>query len=149
MTITSMLGEHIKSVVELERQCQLSTRGEEGYAKLLSETNSILLVALSEDLKVIGCFSGWQVADEFEIDNVAVAPDCRNAGVGSKLLANAIEAARQQGSVQAFLEVRSSNKSACSLYEKFGFLTAGRRKNYYCDPADDALILSLKIVGQS
>ncbi|MEK7832054.1 MAG: ribosomal protein S18-alanine N-acetyltransferase [Acidobacteriota bacterium] len=144
-----MLAKHVSSVVELERQCRLSTRGEGGYARLLSETNSVLLVALSEGLKVVGCFSGWLLADEFEIDNVAVAADWRKAGVGSKLLSAAIEVACQKGGGRAFLEVRSDNKIACSLYEKFGFVSVGRRKNYYRDPVDDALILSLKIVAPS
>lgn len=145
--VTSLLAEHIPSVVELERQCQLSTRAEDGYAKLLLETNSVLLVAVGEGLKVIGCFSGWMVADEFEIDNIAVSPDWRKSGVGSKLLSAAIKIARQKEASQAFLEVRSSNQAACSLYKKFGFVSVGRRKNYYRDPVDDALIFSLKIVG--
>lgn len=147
--ISRMLAEHIPSVVELERQCWLSTRGVDGYVRLLSETNSVLLVALGEDLGVIGCFSGWLVADEFEIDNVAVAADWRKSGIGSKLLSAAIEIARQNGANQAFLEARSSNRPACLLYEKIGFVATGRRKNYYRDPVDDALIFSLKIVGQS
>ncbi|MBP6822985.1 MAG: ribosomal protein S18-alanine N-acetyltransferase [Acidobacteria bacterium] len=145
--ITSMLTEHIPSVVELERQCQLSTRGEDGYARLISEMNSVLLVAVSEGLKVIGCLSGWLVADEFEIDNVAVSTDWRKSGVGSKLLSAAIEIARQKKANQAFLEVRSNNQAACSLYEKYGFVPVGRRKNYYRAPEGDALIFWLKIVG--
>lgn len=140
-----MLVEHISSVVELEQCCQLSSRGAEGYAKLLEEPVSVLLVSLDKDSNVIGCFSGWLVADELEIDNVAVAPDWRRSGIGSKMIAAAMQVASQKGAVQAFLEVRSSNEAACSLYEKIGFIVVGRRKNYYREPVDDALILSQKI----
>ncbi len=145
--ISQMLVEHIPAVVELEQYCQLSSRGAEGYAKLLQEPLSVLLVSLDEDSSVVGCFSGWLVADELEIDNVAVAPDSRRSGLGSKLIAAALQVASQKGAVQAFLEVRSSNYAACSLYEKTGFTVVGRRKNYYHDPVDDALILSQKIAG--
>ena len=142
-----MRAEHIPSVVELERRCQLSTRGEDGYARLILEMNSVSLVAVDEGLKVIGCFSGRLVADEFEIDNVAVSPDWRKSGVGSKLLSAAIEIVRQKEVNQVFLEVRSNNQAAYALYEKLGFVLVGRRKNYYRAPEDDALIFSLKIVG--
>jgi len=145
VTITNMRVEHIPAVVELERKCQLSSREAEGYAKLLHESASVLLVSLSEDSKVIGAFSGWLVADEFEIDNVAVASAWRKAGVGSKLLTAALQLARQKGAVRAFLEVRSNNSAARSLYENQGFTLVGRRKNYYSQPDDDALIFSKKI----
>lgn len=143
--ISPMLVEHISSVVELEQCCQLSSRGAKGYAKLLEDPFSVLLVSLDKDSKVIGCFSGWLVADELEIDNVAVAPDWRRFGIGANLITSALHAASQKGAVQAFLEVRSSNSAACSLYEKIGFMVSGRRKDYYRDPVDDALILSCKI----
>ncbi len=145
--ITSMLAEHVPSVIELERQCQLSTRDLEAYINLLKEPTSILMVALNEDRLIVGCFSGWLVADELEIDNVAVAPDWRRASVGTRLLVAALETARKNGAEKAFLEVRSNNSAACLLYEKIGFEVVGRRKNYYRDPVDDALILSRKIAS--
>ncbi len=142
-----MLVEHISSVVELEQCCHLNSRGAVGYARLLQDQFSVLLVSLDIDSKVVGCFSGWLVADELEIDNVAVAPGWRRSGLGSKLIAAALQVASQKGAVQAFLEVRSNNEAACSLYEKIGFTVVGRRKNYYRDPIDDALILSQKIAN--
>ena len=143
--ITQMLARHIPAVVELERCCQLNSRGESSYEKLFQEQDSVLLVSLNGNSEVIGCFSGWLVVDELEIDNVAVAPGWRGAGVGAKLLAEALQIAHQRGAVQAFLEVRANNTAARSLYEKQGFTTIGRRKNYYQDPVDDALIFSKKI----
>lgn len=143
--ITKMLAGHIPAVVELERCCQLNSRGESSYEMLFQKQNTVLLVSLNENSEVIGCFSGWLVVDELEIDNVAVAPDCRRAGVGAKLLAEALRIAQHLGAVQAVLEVRSNNTAARSLYEKQGFTAIGRRKNYYQNPLDDALIFSKKI----
>ncbi|MBS1791315.1 MAG: ribosomal protein S18-alanine N-acetyltransferase [Acidobacteria bacterium] len=147
VSITQMLVRHIPSVVELERFCQLNSRGESSYEKLCKEQNSVLLVALNANSEVIGCFSGWLVADELEVDNVAVAPNWRRAEVATKLFAEAQQIALKRGATQAFLEVRSSNTAARSLYEKQGFTVVGRRKNYYLDPLDDALILAKKIAG--
>lgn len=143
--VTQMLARHIHAVVELERCCQLNSRGESSYEKLVHQQNSVLLVSLDGNSEIIGCFSGWLVADEFEVDNLAVAPKWRRSGVAANLLAEALRIARLRGATHAFLEVRSSNAVARALYEKQGFTAMGKRKNYYQNPPDDALIFSKKI----
>lgn len=135
----------ISSVISLERDCGLSSRDEASYLKLLQSSNSILLVALDGSENVLGVFSGWIVADEIEIDNVAVSTAFRQLGIASKLLSKAFEIAAQKSAVRAVLEVRANNQPACTLYEKLGFVIAGRRKNYYQCPPDDALIMTLEI----
>lgn len=144
-----MRAELIPAVISLEQQCSLSSRGEESYLNLLQDSKSVLIVALDEAGKVAAVFSGWVVADEFEIDNVAVAAALRHQGIASKLLAEAIEIARQKGAVRAILEVRSNNQPACFLYEKFGFEVIGRRKNYYQNPLEDALIMAFEIRAEN
>ncbi|MFN0111131.1 MAG: GNAT family N-acetyltransferase [Blastocatellia bacterium] len=152
ITVTNMQVEHIPAVIALEQQSELSSRGEESYVRLLKNSDAVALVAFDEsesELVVVGCFSGWLVADEFEVDNVAVSTDSRRNGIASKLLSASLEIARRKGAVRVFLEVRAMNKPACLLYEKLGFTVVGRRKYYYRDPADDALILSQEIVKQT
>lgn len=143
-----MQSEHIPAVIRLEQQSELSSRGEERYLRLLQNPDAVVLIAF-DGSQVAGCFSGWLVADEFEIDNVAVSTDSRRNGVATKLLNASLEIAGQKGAIKAFLEVRAKNKPACSLYEKLGFSVVGRRKNYYRNPIDDALILSHEIVKQT
>ena len=86
-------------------------------------------------------------ADESEILNISVATDSQGKGVGSKLLAYAIEQV-ESCSDNFFLEVRESNAAAIALYEKFGFCEVGCRSNYY--PAakgrEDALIYALPLL---
>jgi len=86
-------------------------------------------------------------ADESEILNIAVAANAQTKGLGSKLLAYAIEQVKVC-SDNFFLEVRESNTAAIALYEKFGFCELGRRNNYY--PAkrgrEDALIYALPLL---
>jgi [ribosomal protein S18]-alanine N-acetyltransferase len=91
--------------------------------------------------QVIGYVVAWFVADEAEIANLAVAPDRRHRGVGSRLLDEALIAARGAGAQVVHLEVRDSNAAARALYGSRGFSAVGRRRHYYRDPVEDALLL--------
>lgn len=90
---------------------------------------------------VVGYVVAWFVADEAELANLAVAPDRRSRGVGSRLLDAAMAEARQAGAIVVHLEVRDSNAAARALYDSRGFQAAGRRRHYYRDPVEDALLL--------
>jgi [ribosomal protein S18]-alanine N-acetyltransferase len=84
-----------------------------------------------------------RVDAEWELENMAVAVSVRGRGIGTLLLRELIGQARVQGGSKIFLEVRASNQSARSLYEKFGFEEAGLRKSYYSDPTEDAILYQL------
>ncbi|MGH9794305.1 MAG: ribosomal protein S18-alanine N-acetyltransferase [Candidatus Acidiferrales bacterium] len=84
---------------------------------------------------------------EVEILNMAVVPQSRRAGVGSRLLRHALEVARAAGAQRVFLEVRESNRAAIALYARHGFQAAGRRENYYSAPAEAALLLARALAG--
>ena len=98
-----------------------------------------------ENGKVCGFLIGRLVVDEFEILNVAVANTSHRRGIGSKLVAAALEFARQSGSPRAYLEVRASNRSAIALYGRHGFAPCGRRSQYYRNPVEDSLLFSLQM----
>jgi ribosomal-protein-alanine N-acetyltransferase len=80
-------------------------------------------------------------AAEVEILNLAVEPSGRRCGTGAALVLAAMAEAACQGATDAFLEVRESNVAARCLYERLGFRVAGRRRRYYRDPPEDALVL--------
>lgn len=82
---------------------------------------------------------------ELEIYNIAVAEDKRQRGFGETLLKRALTEARRLGIRTALLEVRESNAAALALYDGAGFTRVGRRKGYYADTGEDALILSLSL----
>jgi ribosomal-protein-alanine N-acetyltransferase len=90
---------------------------------------------------VVGFIVGRQVADEWEIENIAVTGSARRCGLGSRLVGEFLDLVRGRRGKAVFLEVRESNRAARSLYEKWAFLEVGRRKMYYQDPAEDALLL--------
>jgi ribosomal-protein-alanine N-acetyltransferase len=80
------------------------------------------------------------VAAEWELENIVVAPSARRNGLGQRLLGALLAAARETNSSSVFLEVRESNAPARNLYEKAGFEQTGRRKSYYADPAENAIL---------
>jgi ribosomal-protein-alanine N-acetyltransferase len=86
-----------------------------------------------------------RVADEIEILDLAVAPGSRRQGIASRLVASALEEARNEGVQRAFLEVRASNSGAIEFYGGAGFRAIGSRKRYYTNPPDDALLMTVDL----
>jgi ribosomal-protein-alanine N-acetyltransferase len=81
------------------------------------------------------------VLDELHINNLAVLPAYRRAGIGLALLRHALDEGARMGARRATLEVRRSNEAARQLYERFGFSVVGVRHGYYSNPVEDALVL--------
>ena len=98
------------------------------------------LVAV-EDGRVAGYIGSQTVMDETDMMNVAVHPDFRRKGIAETLVNTLVAQLKTKGSRCLTLEVRASNTPAITLYEKLGFSEIGRRKNYYRNPREDALIL--------
>jgi [ribosomal protein S18]-alanine N-acetyltransferase len=96
----------------------------------------------TESQRVIGFVIARRMADELEILNLAVEAGFRRRGIGSQLLEAALEQARAFGTERALLEVRASNAAAIAFYGHHGFALTGRRRRYYSNPCEDALVLS-------
>src|SRR5262245_3022595 len=98
-----------------------------------------------EDGRIVGYICLWEVADELHVTNVAVHPDLRRRGVARALLESVFARARAAGSRMVMLEVRPSNTEALALYESFGFHVVGRRRGYYYDTGEDALVMEAAV----
>ncbi len=98
-------------------------------------------LVIEQDGVVAGFVVGRQTGDEWEIENIAVTGPARRCGLGTRLLGEFLDMVRNRGGRVIFLEVRESNLAARALYEKWAFVETGRRKMYYADPAEDALVL--------
>lgn len=98
-----------------------------------------------------GCLSGyiclWEVADELHITNIAVHPGLRRRGIGRALLSAVLDDARQRALRLVALEVRPSNVEALGLYESLGFRVVGRRRGYYYDTGEDALVMEASLAA--
>ena len=141
MMIVSMTSDHVAQVAELERICfGTEAWSEKSVASELNNPLSFWLVAVDGD-RVAGYVGSQTVLDESDMMNVAVHPDYRKQGIATALIVGLVEELRKKGSHCLTLEVRASNENAISLYKKLDFQEVGRRKNYYRNPREDALIL--------
>ena len=133
----------LKAVVELDQLCFGGLWTMEGYEREIDSPNADLLgLSLSgypAFLVGMGCL--WAIVDEAHITILAIHPRYQSQGFGQFILLTMLRLAQKRGLERASLEVRTSNKGAIALYQKFGFKTAGIRKRYYSDTGEDALIL--------
>ncbi|HEY0704244.1 MAG TPA: GNAT family N-acetyltransferase [Candidatus Acidoferrales bacterium] len=97
------------------------------------------------NLELTGFLVGRLVGTEFEILNFAVNFNARRQGTGAALLDAALNYALSLAAETAILEVRSTNQPALNFYTHHNFQIAGRRRNYYNAPPDDALLLTLPL----
>ena len=148
----SCMSEHdLLEVVEIEESCGLSRWGWEAYHSELAQGDSGLMLvardldALSnaEEHRVAGFIASRYSVDELHVNNVAVRPKFRRQGIGAALIKAVLQAAASRKARRALLEVRASNLAAQALYARCGFCVIGRRKNYYREPPEDALIMAL------
>ena len=100
-----------------------------------------ILVVRIPGCRVAGFCSFWLVVDEIHINNVAILPEHRGRGLGTRLMRRVLTEGRRLGATRATLEVRSSNEAARKFYEGLGFRATAVRKHYYTNPVEDALIL--------
>lgn len=141
MMIVSMTSDHVAQVAELERICfGTEAWSEKSVASELNNPLSFWLVAVDGE-RVAGYVGSQTVLDESDMMNVAVHPDYRKQGIATALIVGLVEELHKRGSRCLTLEVRASNENAISLYKKLDFQEVGRRKNYYRNPREDALIL--------
>ena len=140
MMIETMKVSHVAQIAELERVCFSDPWSERSIASELDNQLAFWLVAREGD-RVAGYIGSQTVMDETDMMNVAVHPDFRRRGIAEELVNTLVENLKKIGSHCLTLEVRASNAPAIALYEKLGFREIGRRKNYYRNPKEDALIL--------
>ena len=138
--LMKMTADHVSQVAELEKLCFSVPWSEGSIASELDNKLALWLVAVDGD-SVVGYVGSQTVLPETDMMNVAVSPERRREGIAEALVDALVSELKNIGSTSLTLEVRASNMPAIRLYEKMGFLEAGRRKNYYRNPREDALIL--------
>jgi ribosomal-protein-alanine N-acetyltransferase len=131
----------LPEVAALERACYGDPWPASAFASLPGNARVYFTVARDVRGRLAGYVVGWYVMDEGELANLAVAPDSRGQGIGRALLDAMLGDAAHRETTQVFLEVRESNLAARKLYASQKFEEIGRRKRYYRNPNEDALIL--------
>ena len=144
MTMELMRDAHVAGIAEIEKLCFHDPWSEKSIASELENDLALWLVAVEEDT-VIGYVGSQTVLGWTDMMNVAVSPEHRRRGIGEALIVKLMELLRERKCECLTLEVRASNAGAIALYEKLGFTEVGRRKNYYRNPREDALILRVEL----
>lgn len=138
--ILPMTYDYVSQVAQLEKLCFSSPWSENSVASELNNPLAFWLVAVEGD-RLAGYVGSQSVMGESDMMNVAVHPDFRRRGIARQLIEALIAALKERDCHSLTLEVRASNAPAIALYEAMDFQQAGRRRNYYRDPKEDALIL--------
>lgn len=138
ITLRAMTPDDVEAVAELERLTYSTPWSERIFRDELTQESRVYLVA--EDSDVLAAYGGLYLAgDEGHVTTMAVAPDRRGSGIGTRLLLDLVEAGLKLGMRHLTLEVRPSNVAAQALYRRFGMEAVGVRKDYYVN--EDALIM--------
>ena len=143
--IRNMTPEDVPAVAVLERVCFSEPWSENAYLNTLADEKALYLVAEKDDGEIVGMCGLLDILGEGDISNVAVAEPFRRQKVAQRMMAELMKQGKERGITAFTLEVRASNEAAIKLYETFGFVSEGRRKNFYEKPREDALILWSRI----
>ena len=131
---------HVKKVAELEKMCFSSPWSENALSEEVENEGAYFIVSVNEVNEVEGYAGMHIVLDECYIDNIAVFPEARGRGTAKMLLTSLEEKVKEINAYFLTLEVREGNERARFIYEKFGFLNQGVRKNFYENPKENAVI---------
>jgi len=142
----------LEAMIRLERLCAGAGHWSyEQYRQLFQSDATglqrlvLVIESAGEGNPLLGFLVARLLAPEWELENIAVEPSMRRIGAGTKLLAALIAEARRTNSESVLLEVRESNQAARAFYERAGFRVNGRRKSYYAEPSEDAVLYRLEV----
>ena len=140
MNIRLATAADVPALMALERRAVTAAHWSVAdYARLFAAGSQYIALVLEEqEVEAFVVVRG--VGTEWEIENIAVAGPARRRGLGARLLGELLERVWHAGAHHLFLEVRESNRAARALYEKWAFVESGRRKGYYQQPDEDAVL---------
>jgi len=142
-TIRGMDERDIAQVMEIERASFLTPWTEGMFrSQLRFEDDAINLVLVVEEA-IIGYAAAWLAYDEIHLLSIAVAPQWRRRGFANLILEAVMKRGRGRGAARVILEVREGNAAARSFYETRGFRQIGKRRRYYSDTGEDAIVMEL------
>ena len=150
IVVRPMRLEDLRQVQEIDRASFSLPWPPSSYRyELVKNQYSLLYVAEahfpSEAPRVVGMIVVWLIVDEAHIATLAVHPGYRRQGISQRMLTIALRESIRKGAHLATLEVRSQNKIAQALYQRFRFKVVGRRPRYYQDNNEDALLMMVNL----
>lgn len=156
LTIDLMREADVNTVQEIEREIFATPWPRNAYYRELASRNSAHYMVLRTegvvdvpsqfrapdmDPTIVGYGGMWRMYDEAHVTTIGVRRDLQHRGFGRILFAGLVQAAYDMGAKWVTLEVRTTNENAMAMYEAFGFKVIGRRKGYYTDNGEDAIVM--------
>ena len=145
LSLDRMRPDDLDEVVAIERASFSMPWSRGAFLYELEQNRVARCLVMREAGRVVGYLCLWEIGDELHITNVAVHPDSRRRGIARSLLTGVLDDARARKRKLVVLEVRPTNHEARTLYESFAFRVVGRRRGYYYDTGEDALIMELDL----
>jgi ribosomal-protein-alanine N-acetyltransferase len=140
--IRSAVSKDVSAIMAIEQRTPGAAHWTSGaYDKLVS--SGIVLVA-EDECKLCGFVCAQALVGDWEIENMVVGAEFLRRGIASGLVRRLVERAESEAASAIHLEVRESNLPARRLYEKHGFRELARRRAYYRDPVEDAVLYALR-----
>lgn len=139
ITFREMTANDIDQVYHIEETSFKIPWSKKSLSDAAEREDTIYLLAECNE-KIVAYMGIWLAYGDAEITNVATLKEYRGKKIASRLFAEAIKRMKKAKTERMTLEVRPSNTAAIALYKKFGMVENGRRKGYYADNNEDALI---------
>jgi [ribosomal protein S18]-alanine N-acetyltransferase len=130
----------LNAIESIERRSYATPWSRSMFAGELVKPASLCLGAFEDD-RLAGYLITSRYVDAWHVMNIAVNPEFRRRGIATALLERLFELTDDGGRRGYTLEVRVSNKGAIKLYERLGFSARGKRRGYYTDNREDALVM--------
>src|SRR5947209_16834121 len=128
-------------VQEIEKDIFSTPWPRNAYYRELASRNTAHYLVLRRDGEIVGYGGMWRMYDEAHVTTIGVRRDVQREGLGRVVFAALVQAAYDLGAKWITLEVRTSNDGAQRMYENFGFKVIGRRRGYYTDNGEDAIVM--------
>jgi len=141
LAIEPMRYDDIGTVQQIEREIFISPWPRNAYASELSQNRQASYIVLRNNGVIVGYAGIWRMVHEAHVTTIGVRASDQHRGYGTTLFAALVLRAYDMGARWMTLEVRASNLQAMRLYERFLFTVIGRRRGYYTDNGEDAVIM--------
>ena len=138
----------LRSIFEIDGACSLAAHWSESHYRDVIQQRTRLTLVADDNGNVIAFLVASTATEEWELENIAVAPRLQRKGVGRALMKALIDHAQGSNASEIRQEIRASNLAAHRLGQSMGFVQEGRRKNYYHDPSEDALLFKYLVPGR-
>jgi ribosomal-protein-alanine N-acetyltransferase len=146
-SIRKMAMDDVPAVIELDQKSFSLPWPERSFRFELTDNPASRCWVAELDGKVVGMIVVWLIVDEAHVATLATHPDFRRQGIAKRLLSHSLRSLMDEGARSSFLEVREGNIAAQEMYRKFGYEVSGRRRRYYKDNDEDAILMDLDLLN--